>query len=147
MQRSWRLSLDSFLIACNPHQLLLPKAIYPSTTSNACGGEDRTFNSLNNTIYSLQRCLFKEVTSNNCVTCYNFLWGDHSPITRAQATDKPAYVLGLKPQRYGTRVLLCHHVKLSLFPPGNPSLHLLRLGCEMVQTIVRVSSPVSVQQH
>ena len=32
-------------VACNPSELFLPKAIYPSTTSNKRGGEDRTFNS------------------------------------------------------------------------------------------------------
>src|SRR5260370_10145017 len=35
--------------ACNPSELFLPKAIYPSTTSNELGGEDRTFNSSDGT--------------------------------------------------------------------------------------------------
>ena len=34
-------------VACDPSELLLPKAGYPSAPSDKRGGEDRTFNSLN----------------------------------------------------------------------------------------------------
>src|SRR5437879_2763283 len=36
-------------VACNPSELFLPKAGYPSPTRNTFGGEDRTFNSLDRT--------------------------------------------------------------------------------------------------
>jgi hypothetical protein len=41
---AFRYNASLATVTGNPSEQFLPKAIYPLTTSNECGGKDRTFN-------------------------------------------------------------------------------------------------------